>query len=313
MKIERIKELFFSTTTNYPFPSNELYLFFGFNRHNNFIRVLKKDEYDNDVTIKPWETVHQRKSDVYYISRNLFYMLCEKFLKNYSDITQIYLDYKHNILKSKILNFAFYPKKDYIFKLNVTEKIKGHYYTYSLNTLNIAKDLNIDIYDLFKFCSLEFCSKYGYGSANCVNESRISKEAYPYYSFDSMKYENRYLFVQLLTTIKDKYKLTGFQKQVIDIYSDLIKQMLEKQLEYDIKEHRKKEKQKAYTFSFKSKPTLSKEQEAEMKIIYRKAAMLCHPDKNKDGEEIFKELNNANKNNDLQKVKEIFNRLSRCA
>jgi hypothetical protein len=86
--------------------------------------------------------------------------------------------------------------------------------------------------------------------------------------------------------------------------------MLDKQFDYDIKEHRRTEKQESFNFYFNYKPTLTKEQKTELKVIYRKAAMLCHPDKNKAGEEIFKNLNNANKNNDLQKVKEIFNQLS---
>jgi hypothetical protein len=310
MEIERIKELFFSTITNYPFPSSELYLFFGFSRHNNFIRVLNKEEYKSDVTIKPWEKVQQRRSGVYFITRNLFYIFCQKFLKDYNNITQAYLEYKREALKSKILNFAFYKKPEYP-KLDICKKLKGHFYTYNLNTLNISKDLNVDVYDLFKFCSLEFCSKYDYKSARCTNEYGMDREAaYPYYSFDDIKHETRYLFIKLLETVFEKYKLTDFQKQVIKIYSGFVKLMLEKQVVFDIKEHRREKKQKTFTFYFNYKPALTKEQKAELKVIYRKAAMLCHPDKNKNGEEIFKNLNNANKNNDLQKVKEIFSRLS---
>lgn len=308
MKTERIKELFFLEATNYPFPSNELYLFFGFTRHDNFIKFLnKKDEYSNEITCKPWENVHLRRGNVYYITRDLFYTLSQKYLKDYSIINEIYLDYKHTILKSKILVFKNYLKSEYVHRI-YRNKIKGHFYTYSLNTLNIAKDLNINVYDLFKFCSTDFCLNYGYQSAKCTNEYETKYEAaIPFYSFDHIQHENRDLFIQLLNVIKNKYKLSDFQKQILELYTKLIKQMLDKQLEYDFKEHRRGKKISTFTH----KHFLTKEQQAGMKIIYRKAAMLCHPDKNKDGEEIFKELNMANKNNNLQRVKDIYTRLSK--
>jgi hypothetical protein len=299
MKIDRIKELFFSTNTKYPFPSNELYIFFGFNRHDNFIRMLNKDKYNLEINRKPWEKINHRRRVVYYLTRNLFYILCQNFLKDYDAITQIYLDYKRDIFKSKILNFIF--EKRYVFSVSMSRKIKGHYHTYKLNTLNLSGDLDINTYDLFKFCSIEFCSKYRYTSARCTHEYGFNGEAAsPYYEFDDSE------FKELLKIIFKKFKLTDFQKLVIKIYSDFIKQMLDKQVEYDFKEYRRR----TVTLKFNYIPNLTKEQKAEMKIIYRKAAMLCHPDKNKDGEEIFKNLNNANENNDLLKVKEIFRRLS---
>ena len=55
--------------------------------------------------------------------------------------------------------------------------------------------------------------------------------ATPYYSFDSIKHENRYIFIELLKVIKAKFKLDEFQKRLIDIYSELIKKMLKKQIE----------------------------------------------------------------------------------
>jgi len=310
MKIDRIKELFYMKETNYPFPSNELYMFFGFNRHNNFIRILKNDKYSSEITIKPWSKINYRSSIVYYVTRNLFYILCQKYIKDYTAITDVYFEYKQSSLKSKILNFNNHSKKEYIFRLNVYEKIKGFYYTYSLNTLNIAKDLDIDIYDLYKFCSLNFCPKYKYGSAKCTNENRNSYEAsYPYYSYDNLYHNNRLVFLELLKIIKEKYDLSDFQKKIITVYIELIKQMLDKQYEYDIKEHRNTNDKKWIKYSFSFKPILTKEQQTEIKCIYRKAAMLCHPDKNMNGEETFKELNIANNNNDLQKVIDIYNRL----
>lgn len=306
MEFQRIKELLFLAATNHPFPSSELYLFFGFSRHNNFVRIVKKDKYKADVMISQWKKVRLRRNNVYYITRDLFYTFCQKFLKDYSYITEMYLEQKRSVLRSKILKFGYNANEKYIFGLNINVKLKGHYYTYSLNTLNLSSDLNIDVYDLFKFCSLEFCSKVGYSAARCTNELGIDKKAaYPYYSFDNVIHERRYVFVELLKTILKTYKLSDFQKQVIDVYSGLIKQMLEKQLDYDIKEHRRT----TTIITLKFIPPLTKEQETEMKFIYRKAALLCHPDKNAISEDTFKDLNNANKNKDLQKVKDIYSRL----
>ena len=62
---------------------------------------------------------------------------------------------------------------------------------------------------------------------------------------------------------------------------------------------------------------LTDEETLELKKNYRKASLLCHPDRNMEEpeevreqlEEIFKELNEANAENDIKKVKEILIKL----
>lgn len=64
---------------------------------------------------------------------------------------------------------------------------------------------------------------------------------------------------------------------------------------------------------------LTDEQKFELKKKYRKASVLCHPDKfvnepieiQKQAEEIFKELNEANAKNNLQRVSEILANLEK--
>lgn len=64
---------------------------------------------------------------------------------------------------------------------------------------------------------------------------------------------------------------------------------------------------------------LTDEQKLELKRKFRKATVLCHPDKfanepieiQKQAEEIFKELNEANAKNDLKKVSEILANLEK--
>lgn len=61
---------------------------------------------------------------------------------------------------------------------------------------------------------------------------------------------------------------------------------------------------------------LTDEEKKELKTLYRKASMLCHPDKvaedqKEEAERIFKELAEAYKKNDLEKVKEILANLEK--
>jgi len=61
---------------------------------------------------------------------------------------------------------------------------------------------------------------------------------------------------------------------------------------------------------------LKEEEKADIKNLYRKATKLCHPDKvseeqKEEAEELFKELNNAYKQNDLKKVKDILTNLEK--
>ena len=56
---------------------------------------------------------------------------------------------------------------------------------------------------------------------------------------------------------------------------------------------------------------LSEDDKSELKKLYRKAAGLCHPDKVSEeqrerAKQLFQELNNANANNDLDKVRKIL-------
>lgn len=59
---------------------------------------------------------------------------------------------------------------------------------------------------------------------------------------------------------------------------------------------------------------LTSELKAELKALYKKAALMCHPDKVSEelrevAEQIFKELNEANSKNDLNRVHEIYDDL----
>jgi len=101
-----------------------------------------------------------------------------------------------------------------------------------------------------------------------------------------------------LRKIKFKENETKYEEAVED----------EKQYQEQVNEEREKE-----IFE------LSAEEKAELKRKYRKATMLCHPDKfvnepkeiQKQAEDIFKELNEANAKNDLARVAEILEYLEK--
>ncbi|MDE2420849.1 MAG: DUF1669 domain-containing protein [Gammaproteobacteria bacterium] len=62
-------------------------------------------------------------------------------------------------------------------------------------------------------------------------------------------------------------------------------------------------------------PELDKEQEKELKSLYRKACNLCHPDKVPEDKkefahEVFIALQDAYKNNDLKQINQIYERIS---
>lgn len=72
-----------------------------------------------------------------------------------------------------------------------------------------------------------------------------------------------------------------------------------------------KEFSKSYSDLKTTKFDLNSQEEKELKYIYKKASKLCHPDmvdefKLEDAQEVFKELNEAYKNKNLNKLQEIF-------
>jgi len=89
----------------------------------------------------------------------------------------------------------------------------------------------------------------------------------------------------------------------------------EKQAEYEEAKKDHEEYTKSYELSKEEKvKTLTKEEQRELKKLYRFTSMKCHPDRvveelHDQAEEIFIELNQAYKANDLERVREINQQL----
>jgi len=89
----------------------------------------------------------------------------------------------------------------------------------------------------------------------------------------------------------------------------------EKQAEFEEAKKDHEEYTKSYELSKEEKvKTLTKEEQRELKKLYRFTSMKCHPDRvveelHDQAEEIFIELNQAYKANDLERVREINQQL----
>ena len=104
-------------------------------------------------------------------------------------------------------------------------------------------------------------------------------------------------------------------KKKSSIEAKLYKGDKEKQAEYEEAKKDHEEYTKSYELSKEEKvKTLTKEEQRELKKLYRFTSMKCHPDRvveelHDQAEEIFIELNEAYKANDLERVREINTQL----
>lgn len=100
-----------------------------------------------------------------------------------------------------------------------------------------------------------------------------------------------------------------------NIEANLDKEDDEKQEEFEEAKSDHEEYNKSYEIAKKQKlAVLTKEEQKELKKLYRKTSLKCHPDRvveelHDQAEEIFVQLNEAYKANDLERVREISEQL----
>ena len=184
--------------------------------------------------------------------------------------------------------------------------------------------------------------KYGDGVAEILAYTSKHQQLTQYVDpeIEALKLEIKVVELEIASA---ETELLEIQKQLYDfniqhnrILGDIIRQILELRKEifrmeaaedeadekakekYEEAQNDYKEYNKDYE-ELKSKTyhELTEEETIDLKKTYRKASLICHPDRNMDEpeevreqlERIFKELNEANSENDLKKVKEILVRL----
>lgn len=284
--IEKIKKDFFNTIKSNPFESSYYYKFFGYTRHSSFKRFLDKEKYYPHIYCDSFSKINIRERNTISFDRKLFVQLCQinNILKK--EVEDIAIEYYSFLSKSKIKHFTIRTKEDRGSTLKMYNVPCGKYYTYSLNTYNLAKDLLLCPYDVYKFCS-EDCRSIEYVSVGITNEYRDYSEKFPCYYFDHTFYTERHEFLLLLTMIIENYKMSDISKQLAKIYYKDIKEMLMEQIKIDHKRNERTESKRKHREKKEFNPSKA------VKDMYRKACKLYHPDKNDQGEEIFKIINKA--------------------
>jgi hypothetical protein len=284
--IEKIKSDFYKKTWNNPFESSDYYKFFGYSRHSSFKRFLDQEKYYSDIFLDSFSKINKRERNTISINRKLFVELCQINNCLVKEVEDIAIEYFSSQFKVKINYFEVRLKNNLEKHLKMRSVPCSLYYTYSLNTYNIAKDLQLCPYDLYKFCSTD-CGHFEYVLAGITNQYEDYSNKIPFYHFDHTHFYHRNEFLILLEMIMKNYKMSNLSKRLAQIYYLEIKQMLIKQIRIDHLKKEKSEKAKIQKDRKEFNPSQT------IKDMYRKACKLYHPDKNPKGEEIFKIINKA--------------------
>lgn len=285
--IDKIKSDFYKHSGLDPFESADYYSFFGYSKHTNFKRFLDKEKFYPEICCESYSKVNTRTRSSISFSRKLFMELCKINNCLVKEVDEICIDYYSTQSRKRIEYFTVNTKTFKSTSLNMYNVPCGQYYTYSLNTYNLAKDLLLCPYDLYKFCSVELKNHFKYLRASVTNQFSDYYEKIPYFHFDSTNYDLRNEFLALIKMVIERYEMSDMSKRLAEIYYNEIKKMLYKQIRIDHLKNEKVEKQRKH----KEKKEFAPPQ--LLKDMYRKACKLYHPDKNPNGEEIFKIINKA--------------------
>lgn len=293
--LSHVVQSHFESGLHFPFPSSDYWEWLGYSRHASFKRCLEADEFRSKVV---WDdcnpqTIGERKRETVWISRTLFYELVEKKRPEYlPKIDEVFRDGYRKLFLEKNLHFYFTKAKEYRTTVSAGA-VAGHFYTYGLNTKNLAQDLDICPFEVYKFCATRFCSKYDYGGV------RIDG-LIPFVHFDSQQHSRRYLFLEFLYLFRKEGKLDRLRSIVLDTYIEFVKTLLDKQVDFDIK---------AGKMGRKSTPVSKEKIDEELKKLYRKAVLLSHPDKWPARSHVFLKLQAAWEDQRFNEVRSIYNHL----
>ena len=243
------------------------------------------------------------------------------------DTEELIIDYGKLCIRLETLKnvILLEDKEDIAFQLEKLKKYIKPAKDEKLNTIN-----NI----------IELVSKQTYGEAmqlinEVVNKFRtltiyVDSEIY------ALKLEMRALELQISSLDDEKNELEKLlhdfevrhNKELGELIINILrfrKEKLKKEArlgETNNKEYEEAEKEyEEYNSQYQNTKNitikdLDEEQKKELKSVYRNASKLCHPDVvdeafKKEAEQLFKELNQANAANDLEKVKEIYENLKK--
>lgn len=291
-ELEKIKNDFFKIDDSTPFSSNEYFSFFGFVNHSTFKRFLNKEKYYSETWHYAFRKINSRKASVFTFSRKLFIEICKLKYIDTKEFENFYVEYKEQIIKKQTSFVVNLKKATFLFGFEYFAPA-GKNFNYSLNSISLCNFIEIDHYDFIRFFCENASYSIGFFKTAYKAKSNFSEYCYPYYHFNSSNFNNRYSFLLLMKKIKEDFPLTDLQKKLLHVYYKHIKIMLDKQTSFEMTA---KEKKASY-LRFKEKQKQN-QKDPKIKEMYRKLSMMYHPDKNPEGEEIFKQINEAYKNND---------------
>lgn len=318
MDFELISTLLLGENT-YPFKMDDYWKFFGYARRDNFKRAI---EDSNDYT-KKLTILNKRKVWEIYFSKETFVTFANKCFFDNDQWQAVFEKYFIFTIKDKLTAVDTKNKKQcYTFLQGYQYEKTGWMYTYLLNTINLGKACKLNCFEIYSVCYYNFWAKH---EASISPNMETYKSSYtnsygiPYFNFNSLYSQVREVFIMFIDFLIEHYK----SEPIKLLYLNAYKKCMRKYLDYinaniDNQAQNKKRKQHVSKddFSNRKKPkVLSNNEEQELQRLYKKAAVLCHPDKHvgkktaKKAEDTFKRLNNAKLQKDLIRVQEIYNDL----
>lgn len=129
------------------------------------------------------------------------------------------------------------------------------------------------------------------------------KPPIPYVHFNSRKHTNRFLYQVFIDLVLKEYELTDIQRKRLQVFKEVIDELIKKMIKIDIRAGRLGKRK---TSGIK---LLSDQELQQLKIVYRKASKLCHPDTSPINQDRFIDLVTAYEDKNLRKVKEMYEEL----
>jgi hypothetical protein len=243
------------------------------------------------------------------------------------DVEELIIDYSKLCVRLETLKnvILLEDNEDITFQI---EKLKKY--------IIPTKDDNIN--SVIKIINLVSSQTYGEAMQlinDFVNRFR-SLTIYVDSEISALKLEMRALELQISSLDDEKNEFENLihefevrhNKELGELIINILK-LRKERLKYEAidNENKRKEYEEAekeynqYNSQFKNTKNiiiidLDETQKKELKSIYRNASKLCHPDVvddifKKEAEQLFKELNDANASNNLDKVKEIYENLKK--
>jgi hypothetical protein len=237
------------------------YSLFGYCNKYSFFRYL--DSVDFEFRSKRKEKIVKRTGKEYYLpARELIGLLLEK-QKGNAEVETAFVNRQKEIFDSRVFQFLTTEKKTtYRHHLyNHRIEVKGPFYDYSLNTGALADEIGLCHYECFKIAQQKY-PKVGFAYFHFRSSDHI-----PIFCFDSTEARIRWYFIDLMDAVGQKISLTQKQTLMLRAYRMSVKEMLDYQDGIDQKNEKKVKRRR-------------KTEEEMLKIAYREASRLFHPDVN---------------------------------